>query len=338
MNIDFIKRKIAGTEYSFLREEKELKDNIILLTLGGSYSYGTNVSTIEHESDIDVRGIRLNSKEEILTMNISDKPYEHKELDVVIYPLKQIVKLLVNCNPNVLEMFGSKEDHLIYISEEGRILKDNISKFLSKGVYDSFGGYAISQLRRLENALARDNYPKERKEVHMKEAMERAMSSFNNKYKDLGDGLKLYIDKSTKADFEKEIYMNLDLKDYPLRDFHGIYSEMTNIIKDYSKLNKRNRKKDNRHLLKHAMHLIRLLIMGEEILLGKGIHTYREDEKELLLDIRNGKYTYEEIFEMVKFYEEKFEDAYKITNLPDKVDSEGINSLVMEINNKVLSR
>jgi len=43
---------------------------------------------------------------------------------------------------------------------------------------------------------------------------------------------------------------------------------------------------------KHAMHLIRLLITGTEVLEGKGINTYREKEREFLLDIRKGKYSY----------------------------------------------
>ena len=46
------------------------------------------------------------------------------------------------------------------------------------------------------------------------------------------------------------------------------------------------------------MHLIRLLLMGTEILKGEPVRTYRP-EREFLLDIRNEKYTFEEIFEMV---------------------------------------
>ncbi|APH13486.1 hypothetical protein NPD5_3615 [Clostridium sporogenes] len=58
-----------------------------------------------------------------------------------------------------------------------------------------------------------------------------------------------------------EVFMNANLKNYPLRDFKNIYSEMSNIVKDYEKLNHRNSKKDELHLNKHALHLIRLLKM-----------------------------------------------------------------------------
>ena len=63
MTIEEIKKKIAGEEYDFLRRDKHLGNRIILLGLGGSYSYGSNVET----SDLDGRGVALNSKTEILT-------------------------------------------------------------------------------------------------------------------------------------------------------------------------------------------------------------------------------------------------------------------------------
>ena len=49
MTIEQIKEMVAGSEYDFLRTNPHLKDRIVFLTLGGSYSYGTNVET----SDVD---------------------------------------------------------------------------------------------------------------------------------------------------------------------------------------------------------------------------------------------------------------------------------------------
>lgn len=64
MEIEQISRMLCGSEYVFLRENKHLKDRIILLTLGGSYAYGTNVET----SDVDIRGCALNTPSDILGM------------------------------------------------------------------------------------------------------------------------------------------------------------------------------------------------------------------------------------------------------------------------------
>lgn len=339
MNLKQMKEKVDSKKYDFLRNDNKLNENIILLTTGGSYAYGTNINTANHVSDFDLRGIYLNSKEEILTMNCSEKPFENRELDVTIYPLIQIVKLLINSNPNTIEILGTKEEQLFIISEEGRMLRENASLFLSKRAYSSFGGYAIQQLRRLENALARDSYPQKEKEKHIMGSIEKQMMTFVDRYKSITkDQLKLYVDKSDKLDFDEEIFIDINLKHYPLRDLKGMYSEMSQVINDYSTLNHRNNKKDTLHLLKHAMHLIRLLLMGSEILEGKGINTYRENDRELLLDIRNGKYTYDEIFQMVDVYDKRFKYAMENCVLPDKPDFEKINELVMEINKRVVNR
>lgn len=338
MNVNQMKEKINSREYDFLQEDDRLKNRIILLTTGGSYAYGTNIATDEHVSDFDLRGIYLNSPEEILTMDCHEKPVENHELDVTIYPLAQIVKLLINANPNTIELLGTKEEHLFIITEEGRMLRDNANLFLSKRAYASFGGYAIQQLRRLENALARDNYPQKEKEKHILGSIEKQMMTFVDRYKPVTkEQLRLYIDKSDKIDLEEEIFIDINLKHYPLRDLKNMYDEMSQVLRDYAKLNHRNKKKDSLHLLKHAMHLIRLLIMGAEILEGKGINTYREKDRELLLDIRNGRYSYEEIFEMVDKYEKEFEYAKENSVLPDNPDYKRINELVMEINRRVVS-
>lgn len=111
---------------------------------------------------------------------------------------------------------------------------------------------------------------------------------------------------------------------------------MNNIVKDYSKLNHRNSKKDELHLNKHAMHLIRLLVTGSEILEGKGINTYRENERELFLDIRNGKYSYKQIFEMVDDYEKRFKEAAYNTELPLEPNYKRVEELMIEIYSRLL--
>jgi hypothetical protein len=120
-----------------------------------------------------------------------------------------------------------------------------------------------------------------------------------------------------------------------------MYSDMANVIKDYDSLNHRNNKKDNLHLQKHAMHLIRLLMMGTEILEGKGVHTYRQDNLDLLMKIRNGYYVkpnndYSDVFSIVDEYEQKFNYAKQNTSLPKEPDYTAIDELVIEINKTII--
>lgn len=65
LTVEEIKKKLNNQEYDFLRTDEHLGENIILLGLGGSYAYGTNTES----SDIDCRGVALNSKKEILLGN-----------------------------------------------------------------------------------------------------------------------------------------------------------------------------------------------------------------------------------------------------------------------------
>lgn len=75
-----IKSLLKNPEYDFLHTNEHLDKNIILLGLGGSYAYGTNVEG----SDIDVRGVATLRPHEILT-NQNFEQVEDKTTDTVVY-------------------------------------------------------------------------------------------------------------------------------------------------------------------------------------------------------------------------------------------------------------
>ena len=91
LNLTQIKNKINSTEYDFLRTNHHLGNNIILLTVGGSYAYGTNTEN----SDLDIRGIAIERKQEILGLSNFEQ-FIDKATDTTIYALKNnwtIIKL-----------------------------------------------------------------------------------------------------------------------------------------------------------------------------------------------------------------------------------------------------
>lgn len=336
MTIEEIKQLVQSEQYNFLRDNPHLKDKIIFLTLGGSYAYGTNVET----SDVDIRGCALNSPTDLLGLSSFDQVV-NQETDTTVYSFNKLVSLLLNCNPNTIEMLGCYPDHYFYVSSLGAEMISNRKLFLSQRAVASFGGYANQQLRRLENAIARDALPQARREEHIKQSMENSMSAFERKYTAFPEGsIKLYTDKSDKAELDREVFADITLTRFPAREFHSMINDMTNIIGCYEKLNSRNKKKDEDHLNKHAMHLIRLYLMCLDILEREEICTYRKDDREMLLEIRRGKYQQEdgtyspEFFEMVNEYEKRLKYAKEHTSLPKTPDYKKVEEFVMDINRK----
>ena len=290
MTIDQIKEMVAGEEYDFLRTNPHLAGRILFLTLGGSYAYGTNIET----SDVDVRGCAMNSKSDILGLSNFEQVV-HTQTDTTIYGFNKLVGLLLNCNPNTIEMLGCKPEHYFYISDIGQMMIDNRKLFLSQKAVNSFGGYATQQLRRLQNALARDKMNQADSEEHIRSSMERSLKSFEDRYSvfDKG-GIELFTDESSRDDLDREVFCNIHIDKFPARDFTVMMNTLSNVIGNYEKLNHRNRKKDDNHLNKHAMHLIRLYMMCLDILEKGEINTYRYDDRDFLLSIRNGKYQNED--------------------------------------------
>lgn len=173
--------------------------------------------------------------------------------------------------------------------------------------------------------------------------MKNAMHNFNTVYKNFENGsLEIFIDKAVNPELETEIFVNANLTHYPLRDYASMWNAMSNVIRDYEKIGKRNKKKDNMHLNKHAMHLIRLFLMALDILEKGEINTYREKEHDLLMDIRFGKYqnvdgTFrEEFYELLSDLEKRLHYAAENTDLPEEPDFRKVQDLVMTINERVI--
>ncbi|WP_051533482.1 DNA polymerase beta superfamily protein [Anaerovibrio sp. RM50] len=312
-------------EYSFLNNNPELK-NISYMTISGSKAYGTNIST----SDTDLRGFFMEPRGSLLCVTEPIDYFEDRVTDTVIYSLKKFVKLAAKCNPNVIEMLGTDNDHIWKMDKYGSYIRENRSLFLSKQAYITFAGYANAQLRRLENALARDSYPQSEKEKHILGSLQAEMLKAHNVFGP-ENKLKLYIDDSTREDLDTEIFLDADLKHISLRDYLMINSEFSNMLKNYGKLNKRNHKKDLPHLRKHAMHLIRLYYMGIDILDKGEIITYRRDEHDLLMGIRMGDMDLSDVFKLQRELDERMQTAYNNSSLPETVDIQRIDKLVQEI-------
>jgi predicted nucleotidyltransferase len=139
-------------------EQRMAQDNCIFLCRVGSQMYGTNTS----ESDDDIIGIFVEDTEyiigrkkceqiEFLTNSTSSgKRNKAGDKDYKFYSLTKWFQMAINNNPNVLELFFSPANCILYESDEWKRIRDNKNLFISLKSFHSFSGYAHSQGLRLE--------------------------------------------------------------------------------------------------------------------------------------------------------------------------------------------
>ena len=337
MTLNEIIKKVQSEEYDFLRHDDRLKQTI-LLGLGGSLAYGTDTET----SDLDIRGVALNSKTDLLVNNTFDQVV-NEPTDTTIYSFNKMISLLQNVNPNTIEILGLRPDHYLYLSNIGQELLDNKKLFLSKKVIKSFGGYATAQLYRLNQTSAHQMSQSEL-ENHIFKVLQGMIDSFEERYSPIPeDGLVLYVDESSQENMDTEIFMDVKLSHYPLRDYCSLWNDLQQTVSSYKKVGMRNKKAiEHGRIAKHSMHLIRLYMMCLDILEKEEIITYRAKEHDLLMDIRNGKYLDEnnqpipEFFDMVHDYEKRLDYAKNNTSLPDNPNYKKINEFVYSVNERVV--
>lgn len=296
-----------------------------------------------------------------------------RETDTTIYSFHKLLRLLSNCNPNTIEMLGCRTEDYLFKSVTGRYFVDNGNIFLSKRAYNSFAEYARGQFNRLKNALGRQRQGNLSNCLCMSDAIVRMKKHLGNSYPGYDpNSVKVYLTDSyghpifingkqvdpddvsiifngeykevsangiNVDDQDIEVRFDVDIKSIPSKDFSGVMNEITSNIKEFDKaLGHRNKKKDDLHLNKHAAHLLRLFMMGIDILAEQKIQTYRVKEHDLLMDIRNGKYFdgtsfTKEFFDMADDYREQLDHAYEKTTLPDKPNSDKIRQLAKNVFN-----
>ena len=81
---------------------------------------------------------------------------------------------------------------------------------------------------------------------------------------------------------------------------------------------------------KNVMHCVRLLHMGRELAAGKGFNVVRTWDRELLLDIRNHMYEYEDIMNYIEKIFDEVQVLMKTCTLPETVDKEKVNALLVQ--------
>ncbi len=337
------------------------KDILLLQCISGSRAYGLETP----ESDTDVKGVYLLPKQEFYGLDYIPQVSSDRN-DIVYYELKRFIELLSKNNPNILELLSTPDDCILHRHPIMDMVKPEM--FLSKLCYDTFAGYAKSQIKKAQGLNKKIFNPiaKEKKDVgDFCYVLTNEGTLPLKKWLEIEE---LDITKCglAKLDHAKDMYAL-----YFSSDSHvvmrGIYSNnanevMTSIVpeqlkplafmsfnkegyssycKDYHEywnwVNNRNDSRYEKTLehgknydAKNMMHTFRLLLMSYDIA-NEGRVKVRRNDRSFLLDIKSGKYMYEELIS--KSYElfAKVEKAYKDCNLPPTPDIKGAEKLLVEM-------
>ena len=81
---------------------------------------------------------------------------------------------------------------------------------------------------------------------------------------------------------------------------------------------------------KNMCHCVRLLTMAKEISEGKGFNLWRTDDRDFLMGIKNGDYTYEYLIDYSEKLLADVNENLPKSNLPDEVDKDFVNELLID--------
>lgn len=141
-----------------------LKNNVVYEVITGSFAYGTNVT---NKSDFDIYGVVIPLKEMVFPhlggeipgfgnqikrfdqyvqhhVDVSEKSYDLTYTGIVKY-----FQLCMDNNPNMVDTLFVPQECITGINAIGSMIREERQRFLHKGSYHKFIGYAHSQLHKM---------------------------------------------------------------------------------------------------------------------------------------------------------------------------------------------
>lgn len=343
------------------------ENNLIFKCVAGSYAYSTNIPG----SDFDTRGVFISNSVSSLGLSQRVEQVETPDKDETIFEFDKFVRLAVGVNPNVIELLYTPEENIIFIDEPFQRLRDNAHLILSTKARFSFSGYAFSQLKKIKSRDKWIGNPQSEEPptlsqfctyitphgnlVRLSNEAFEAMSRDSFLVKTKGEYC-FRVYKSTN-DFAPGIitedgtqFRYIDVEEEKLqervRDRAYFCGTLLGEVEKFHQAHKNWKNywtwKKNRNPVrakleesfgydgKNAMHLVRLMRMAEEILTTGQVIVKRPDAAELL-EIRNGKWTYEELIKWSEEMDKKLDYLYEKSTLRKYPDWKALDELVMDI-------
>ncbi len=299
----------------------ERTPTLIYETRHGSRAYGL----AREGSDEDFRGVVVGPPAWYLGFVGGPEQIEHSA-DHVWTEVRKFVRLSAQGNPTLLEMmFTDESDHRV-VTPQGRVLLDARERFLSRRVEGTFAGYALAQLKRIRTHRRwllsppsaeptraayglpeRTTIPRDQQGAleALAERGELEEAALPPNFLDVLAREKRYRAARREWEQHRQWQRERNPKRAALEAAYGYDT-------------------------KHAMHLVRLMRMAIEIL-GQGIVRVRRPDREELLAVRDGAWSYDELEARCEGLRAEIAEAAARTSLPTEPDEQALDGLTVSI-------
>jgi predicted nucleotidyltransferase len=344
----------------------KIKENgwLIFEAITGSKAYGLSSA----QSDTDIRGVYVVPQKMFFSLEYLEQ-VSNDSNDVVYYELRRFVELLSKNNPNIMELLGVPDHCVLFRDKIMNELRPDI--FLSKLCEKTFANYAFTQIKKaygLEKKIV-NPVEKERKSLldfclvyigreaipakeflhsnglDQKKAGLATVSHLRDCYNLFYSNSESYSGIVRKESSNDVALSSIPKDEVPIglmyfnRDAYSVYCKK---YKEYWEwVEKRNEQRyrttmshGKNYDSKNMMHVFRLLLMAKEIAVEGKINVVRPD-RDFLLDIREGKFEYDELVKKAEELKNELPALYQRSDLPEEPDLRTVNELLIKMRSQV---
>ena len=335
---------------------------LLVDSVAGSRAYGTNHA----KSDQDRRGVFVAPSKIMLGYDPISQVSDEKG-DEVYYELRRVGELLLKNNPNALELLAIPEDCVRFRHPAFSLLTTEL--FLSKLCGQTFGNYAMGQIRKARglNKKIVNPQPEERKtlldfcfilEGQGSVPLLDWLESRGFEQDSCGlvgvdhacDNFALFYDESNELGYrgivskkddsallcssvpheaQPKAWLSCNRDSFKAHcKSHREYWEWVELRNEERYLT--NTEHGRGYDSKNLMHTLRLLDMAEEIA-TEGVLRVRRPNRDWLMRVRAGEFSYEEIVARAEEQLERVEAAYETAALPEYPDQKKVEEVLLEI-------
>lgn len=144
---------LVDLHYSILR----MKHKLIFKAVVGSQAYGLQTPT----SDTDIKGVYIQYYKDLLQAGTYE-PFIMVNKDECYYELRNFLELLAAGNPTAIELLATPENCVLETSPEFEEILKHKHMFITQKLYDSFGGYALAQIKKAQGLNKKFNWEQSR--------------------------------------------------------------------------------------------------------------------------------------------------------------------------------